>query len=67
MGDSVASVFRKSNQTLRTILAIEWKKRDKNLRFHHPEQALILASLIEKETAHNAEKSKIASVFMRRL
>ncbi|VVM18903.1 FIG004453: protein YceG like [uncultured Gammaproteobacteria bacterium] len=67
VGDSVASVFRKSNQTLRTILAIEWKKRDKNLRFHHPEQALILASLIEKETAHNAEKSKIASVFMRRL
>ena len=67
VGDSVASVFRKSNQILRGILAIEWKKRDKNLRFSSPNQALILASLIEKETAHNAEKSKIAGVFMRRL
>ena len=67
VGDSVASIFRKSNQILRGILAIEWKKRDKNLRFSSPEQALILASLIEKETAHNAEKSHIAGVFVRRL
>ncbi|CAC9465837.1 FIG004453: protein YceG like [uncultured Gammaproteobacteria bacterium] len=67
VGDSIASVFRKSNQTLRTILAIEWKKRDTSLHFSNPEQALILASLIEKETAYNAEKSKIAGVFMRRL
>jgi cell division protein YceG involved in septum cleavage len=50
VGDSIASVFRKSNQTLRTILAIEWKKRDTSLHFSNPEQALILASLIEKET-----------------
>lgn len=67
VGDSVASVFKKSNQTLKGILAIEWRKRDKNLRLTSPEQALILASLIEKETAHNPEKSKIAGVFMRRL
>ncbi len=67
VGDSVASVFRKSNQILKGILAIEWEKRDKKLHFTHPKQALILASLIEKETAHNPEKSKIAGVFMRRL
>lgn len=67
VGDSVASVLRRSNQILKKILAIEWQKRDKNIRFSHPQQALILASLIEKETAHNLEKAEIAGVFMRRL
>lgn len=66
-GDSVASVFKRSHQIMQEILSSEWKNRDKTLRLKSASQALILASLIEKETAHNAEKSQIAGVFMRRL
>ncbi|SHE20312.1 FIG004453: protein YceG like [Bathymodiolus brooksi thiotrophic gill symbiont] len=66
-GDSVASVFHRSHQTMQRILAAKWKNRDKNTQLKTPFQALILASLIEKETAHNAEKSHIAGVFLRRL
>ena len=66
-GDSVASIFHRSHQVMQRILATEWQKRDKNLQLKTPFQALILASLIEKETAHIAEKSQIAGVFMRRL
>ncbi|BAS67351.1 endolytic transglycosylase MltG [Bathymodiolus septemdierum thioautotrophic gill symbiont] len=67
VGDSVASVLKRSNQKLKERLQNHWQNRDKNLRLSSPSQALILASLIEKETAYSAEKTKIAGVFMRRL
>lgn len=66
-GDSVANVFHRSYKDMQKILAIEWQNRDKNLPLKTPFEALTLASLIEKETAHNAEKSHIAGVFIRRL
>ncbi len=67
IGDSVASVFKRANQKLQKNLYAEWQKRDKTLRLNNASQALILASLIEKETAHSAEKTQISGVFMRRL
>ncbi|WXT99500.1 MAG: Endolytic murein transglycosylase [Catillopecten margaritatus gill symbiont] len=67
VGDSVASVFKRANQKLQKNLQAEWQNRDKTLRFNNASQALVLASLIEKETAHTAEKTQIAGVFMRRL
>jgi len=48
-------------------LNTEWQGRAKNLNLKTAHEALVLASLIEKETAHNQEKSQIAGVFMRRL
>ncbi len=66
-GDSVASVFKRANQTMKQKLDRAWQGRDKTLKLKSADDALILASLIEKETAHNEEKSKIAGVFMRRL
>lgn len=44
-----------------------WLKRDSNVPYHCPYEALIVASMIEKETAANAEKAKIAGVILRRL
>ncbi|SFV86937.1 Aminodeoxychorismate lyase [hydrothermal vent metagenome] len=67
IGDSVASVFKRANQKLQENLYTQWQKRDKTLRFNNASQALILASLIEKETAYSAEKTQISGVFMRRL
>ena len=67
IGDSVLSVFKRAHRIMQYKLRTAWQGRAKNLQLKTPNQALILASLIEKETAHNAEKSKIAGVFMRRL
>ena len=66
-GDSIASVFKRANQIMRQKLDQAWQDRDITLDLKSADDALILASLIEKETAHNKEKSKIAGVFMRRL
>ena len=66
-GDSVASVFKRANQIMQEKLNVEWQGRDKTLNLKNADKALILASLIEKETAHHQEKSQIAGVFMRRL
>lgn len=44
-----------------------WLARDPNLPFTDPYQALIAASLIEKETARPEERAKIAGVIIRRL
>lgn len=43
-----------------------WQNSDANLPYHCPYQALIVASLIEKETAIPAEKPLIAGVILRR-
>ena len=49
------------------VLAEEWEKRAADLPYATPYQALIMASLIEKETGVAAEREQIAGVFVRRL
>ena len=44
-----------------------WAHRAKGLPFKTPEQAIILASIVEKETAIPAERRHIAAVFINRL
>jgi len=66
-GDSVLSVFKRANKIMQEKLDTAWQGRQKNLALKNANEALILASLIEKETAHHAEKSQIAGVFMNRL
>ena len=52
---------------MQDTLADEWRDRDQNLPLTSPYEALILASIVEKETALAAERPKIAGVFTRRL
>jgi aminodeoxychorismate lyase len=66
-GDSLVSVLNRAYIILQKKLASAWKNRAKNHLLVSPNQALILASLIERETSHNAEKTKIAGVFINRL
>jgi len=48
-------------------LAKAWEERADGLPFETPEQALILASIVEKETGRAQERPQIAGVFVRRL
>lgn len=48
-------------------LITEWQKRDPSIPYSSPYEALIAASIIEKEAQLNNERSKIAGVIVRRL
>jgi len=49
------------------VLAKLWAGRDKNLPLKSPYEALVLASIIEKESSIGADRDKISSVFINRL
>ncbi|MFN3869155.1 MAG: endolytic transglycosylase MltG, partial [Hyphomicrobiaceae bacterium] len=51
----------------RKFLAQMWEKRQPNLPVSTPEQALILASIVEKETGRADERHRVAGVFVNRL
>jgi len=52
---------------MQLVLAEEWSARDASTPATAPYEALILASIVEKETARADERSRIAGVFTRRL
>ncbi|MFN3282604.1 MAG: endolytic transglycosylase MltG [Tabrizicola sp.] len=49
------------------ILAEAWEKRAPDLPYDTPDEALIMASIIEKETGIPEERGRVASVFVNRL
>ncbi|MGQ0672834.1 MAG: endolytic transglycosylase MltG [Hyphomicrobium sp.] len=49
------------------VLAAAWEKRQEGLPISTPEQALVLASIVEKETGRADERERVASVFVNRL
>ncbi len=61
------TLLRQANTALEKILAAEWSSRAANLPYDSPQRALVMASIIEKETAAPAERAMIAGVFVRRL
>lgn len=66
-GSSDVSVLRRAHHALLEYLQAQWQERAPNLPYDSPEQALIMASIIEKETARAGERARIAGVFIRRL
>lgn len=60
-------VLRQAYDLMQEVLAEEWANRDNDLPISTPYEALILASIIEKETALGDERPRIAGVFTRRL
>ena len=66
-GESVRNVLARSFQVMQGKVSELWDDRVNNLPYKSPYEAIILASLIEKETALDQEKSLISGVFIHRL
>ncbi len=66
-GESAKSILMRSHHDLINLLEREWKARAKNLPLKSSYEALILASIVEKETGIASERAKIAGVFINRL
>jgi UPF0755 protein len=64
---SDVALLKRAYDKMQQVLAQEWLHKADNLPFQTPYQALIMASIVEKETAVGAERPLIAGVFVRRL
>jgi UPF0755 protein len=66
-GTTDLAFLQRAFETLQRRLQQAWAQRAADLPLKNPDQALILASIIEKETAVPSERREIAGVFVRRL
>lgn len=66
-GASDLTIFRQAHQAMMNRLNAAWEKRDPSLPYANPYQALVMASIIEKETGQKSERGMIAGVFVNRL
>lgn len=60
-------LLKRAAKRMEKALQQAWEQRDPNLPLNNPYELLILASIVEKETAVAAERGKVASVFINRL
>lgn len=66
-GDDRAELLARMAERQSLILAELWTNRADGLPLRTPEEALILASIVEKETGQAEERPQVASVFVNRL
>ncbi|GLP98086.1 endolytic transglycosylase MltG [Paraferrimonas sedimenticola] len=66
-GYSDLRLFKRAHKTLQAHLERVWSERDPELPLKSPYELLILASIIEKETALDSERDWVAAVFVNRL
>ena len=66
-GASDVEILRRAWTMMQSRLQAIWAQRDAGIEIETPYQALILASIIEKETALASERGQISGVFMNRL
>ncbi len=66
-GSSDLAIYRRAYQAMKEHLAAAWEYRAQSLPYSDPYQALIMASIIEKETGVPEERPLIAAVFINRL
>ena len=66
-GEDRAAVLQRMMDARDELLATLWAKRQPGLPVTTPEEAVILASIVEKETGVASERPQVASVFVNRL
>lgn len=66
-GDTKKGMIQRMERAMERELAHLWEKRDPDTPLRSPQEAVILASVVEKETALKKERPLIASAFVNRL
>lgn len=66
-GTRDADFLRRAYRDMEAFLAETWADREEDLPLKSPDEALILASIVEKETGEAGERPRIAGVFVERL
>ncbi|MGF1753692.1 endolytic transglycosylase MltG [Vibrio makurazakiensis] len=66
-GTSDLDLLKRAHEDLMDVVNSEWQDRVAKLPLKSPYEALILASIIEKETAVASERERVSSVFVNRL
>ncbi|MGI9336801.1 MAG: endolytic transglycosylase MltG [Gammaproteobacteria bacterium] len=66
-GTTDVEFLTRAYQAMRKLLESEWPKRDPAAPLKTPDEALTLASIVEKETGRADERERVAGVFARRL
>lgn len=66
-GMSDEEILRRAYLAMKRKLAAAWEGRVHGLPYATPYEALVMASIVEKETARESERSMIAGVFVNRL
>jgi UPF0755 protein len=66
-GESRASLIARMRDAMTEAIAQEWAKRDASISLKTPEEAVTLASVVEKETGRGDERARVAGVFYNRL
>ncbi|MGF1694880.1 endolytic transglycosylase MltG [Vibrio lamellibrachiae] len=67
LGTTDLDILKRAHKKLNEALNEEWQEKQSDLPLKSPYEALILASIIEKETAVESERERVASVFVNRL
>jgi UPF0755 protein len=66
-GDERAQLVERMRRGLREALVELWETRPPGLPYRTPDEALVMASIVEKETGRAEERPLVASVFVNRL
>jgi UPF0755 protein len=66
-GSSDLAIYRQAYALLQKRLNEAWARRDPSVPYKSPYEALIMASIIEKETGQRSERNMISAVFVNRL
>ena len=66
-GDTRAALVARMQKAMRDYLAAAWAKRKSGIVVTSPREAIILASIVEKETGKPAERTTVAAVYGNRL